>query len=124
MVKKLIPLWCTFTLVVFLFSSIPMFTQEGSNQQKAGKARWEGIVVRSSPDKSELTVREQQPKGLEKVIYYDSSTRWVSQEHGSKKANDIDPSQVKDGDRVIVQGTEEGGKFHARVISKRLTPRQ
>ncbi len=115
MVKKLIPVWFAFTLMVFL--AVPMFAQE----QKSEKARWEGIVVRSSHDKSTLTVRDQKPGGMEKVIHYDASTKWVSQEHGSKKVNDIDPGQVKDGDRVIVQGTEEGGKFHATLISKRLT---
>ena len=42
---------------------------------------------------------------IEKTVAYDSSTRWVSQEHGSEKVNNIDASQVKDGDRVICTGT-------------------
>ena len=50
------------------------------------------------------------------------STRWVSQEHASKKVNEIDASQVKDGDRVIPKGTwEKKGVFHATLISKRLS---
>ena len=56
---------------------------------------------------------------------YGSSTRWVSQEHGSKKVNRIDPTQVKDGDRVICKGTwEKDGALHATVISKRLSHSQ
>ena len=38
-------------------------------------------------------------------MQYDSSTQWVSQEHGSKKVNDIDASQVADNDRVICLGS-------------------
>ena len=56
------------------------------------------------------------------TVQYDSSTKWVSQEHGSKKVNDIDASQVKDGDRVICTGTwEKKGVLHATLISKRLS---
>jgi hypothetical protein len=93
---------------------------EGKNSEK--QDRWEGVVIRSSKDKSALTVR-QWGGSHEKTVYYDSSTHWVSQEHGSKKVNDIDASQVKDGDRVIALGTDDGkGGLHATVISKRLTP--
>ncbi len=50
------------------------------------------------------------------------ATRWVSQEHGSQKVNDIDASEVKDGDRVICTGTwDKDGVLHATLISKRLT---
>ncbi len=71
---------------------------------KMGKhGRWEGIVIRSNPDKSTLTVRKVGSSD-ERTILYDSATLWVSQEHGSKKVNDIDASQVKDGDRVIARG--------------------
>ena len=84
-------------------------------------ARWEGIVTRSSKDKSTLTVRKR-GSSAEKIIHYDSSTQWTSQEHGSKKVNNIDASQVKDGDRVICRGTyDEKGEFHATLISKRLS---
>jgi hypothetical protein len=58
----------------------------------------------------------------EKVIHYDSSTRFSSQEHGAKKINDIDANQVKDGDRVICLGYyDEKGEFQAASISKRLS---
>ena len=133
MVKKLLALLFTSVLVFSL--SMPVFAQEGSKkeeaketpaQEKAEKkaakeARWEGIVTRSNKDKSTLTVRKR-GSSVEKIIHYDSSTQWTSQEHGSKKVNNIDTSQVKDGDRVICRGTfDEKGKFHATLISKRLS---
>jgi hypothetical protein len=59
---------------------------------------------------------------LEKTCVFDSSTKWVSQYHGDKKVNDIDASQVKDGDYVICKGSgEKAGEIHATVISKRLS---
>jgi hypothetical protein len=129
MLKKLIALLFAYTLILIL--STPVFAQEGTPAQKkaekadtgkpAQQARWEGIVLRSSKDNSTLTVRKT-GSTLDKIIHYDSSTKWVSQQHGSKKVNDIDPSQVKDGDRVIALGNEEQGEFHATLISKRLTP--
>ena len=87
----------------------------------AKEPRWEGTVITSNPDKSTLTVRDR--NSVDMTVHYDSSTRWVSQEHGSKKVNDIDASQVKDGDRVICKGTWEkkGATLHATLISKRLS---
>jgi hypothetical protein len=85
--------------------------------------RWEGIVSRSNKQKSTLTVRARSSTNFdEKVIHYDSSTRFTSQEHGDKKINDIDANQVKDGDRVICLGFyNEKGEFQAASISKRLS---
>ncbi len=117
MVKKLLTI-----VIASLFlvgSSLPMLGQEKAKETEK-QARWEGIIQRSDKDKSTLTVRKM-GSNTEKVIHYDSSTQWVSQEHGSKKVNDIDASQVKDGDRVIVLGTEGKDGFHATLISKRLT---
>ncbi len=128
MIKKLMPVWFMFALVVAL--SVPAFTQASKSEEtkekatKADKkeARFEGTVVRTSADNSTLEVRKA-GGGMSKIIHYDSSTKWVSQKHGSKEVTDIDPSQVKDGDRVIVRGTEDKkGGFHATLISKRLTP--
>ena len=114
MVKKIFTLFCVSLLVCAM--AAPMFAQE-----KAKQARWEGIVVRSSSDKMTLDVR-QRGGTIEKTIHYDSSTKWVSQEHGSKTVNNIDASQVKDGDRVICRGTyDDKNEFHATLISKRLT---
>jgi hypothetical protein len=122
MVKKL------FTLLfasVLAFPVPALLVQVAPAQEKMGKTakpdRWEGVIIRSSPDKSTLTVRKV-GSSVEKIMQYDSSTRWVSQEHGSKKVNDIDASQVKDGDRVICTGTwDKDGVLHATLISKRLS---
>ncbi len=120
MVRKLLAL--LFTSVLVFPSSTVAFTQDAPAQTKAEKqARWEGLVIRSSADQSTLTVRKL-GSSLEKTVKYDSSTRWVSQEHGSKKVNDIDATQVKDNDRVICTGTwDKDGTLHAAVISKRLS---
>jgi hypothetical protein len=111
-----------FASVVVFALSTTVFAQDASDKAKAAKpARWEGIVIRVSKDQSTLTVRDV-ASSHEKTVQYDSSTRWVSQEHGSKKVNDIDSSQVKDGDRVITEGTlDKDGVLHATLISKRLT---
>ena len=116
MAKKLLTL--LFTLVIACASSTLVFAQDAP----AGEARWEGMVARSSPDKSMLTVRKV-GSSVEKNVVYDSSTQWVSQEHGSKKVNPIDAGQVKDNDRVICKGTwGKDGALHATLVSKRLTP--
>ena len=96
--------------------------QEKAEKQKSVKeAPWEGMVVRSDKDEKTVTVRRR-GSTTEKVIYYNSATRFTSQEHGSKKVNTVDPSQVKDDDRVICLGHyDDKGEFHASLISKRLT---
>jgi hypothetical protein len=99
----------------------PTPQSENTPASKAGTpSRWEGIVVASNPQKSTLDVRKRSNNVI-RTIHYDSSTKWVSQYHGSKKINDIDASQVKEGDRVICVGTyQEKGEFRAVYISKRL----
>jgi hypothetical protein len=109
------------TLLTLLFTSVlafplsTVFAPEASAQDKAAKeVRWEGVIVRSDTDKSTLTV----PKvgsAIQKIVVYDSSTKWVSQEHGSKTVNDIDASQVKDNDRVICKGTYDNGGQSRRI---------
>lgn len=90
-------------------------------QAKSKASRWEGRVERSSKEQSSLTIRKS-GGNAEKTCVYDSSTKWVSQYHADKKVNDIDVSQVKDGDFVICKGTEEkAGVIHATLISKRLS---
>jgi len=120
MVNKLFTLLFA-SVLVFPLSTV-VFAQEAPKEAKAAKpAHWEGIVIRVSKDQSTLTVRNVNSTH-EKTVQYDNSTKWVSQEHGSKKVNDIDSSQVKEGDRVITEGTwDKDGVLHARVISKRLT---
>ena len=119
MAKKLL------TLLFISVLAFPLSTavaQDAPAQAEPAKQdRWEGVVIRSSKDESALTVRKV-GSTLEKTVAYDSSTRWVSQEHGSKKVNDIDASQVKDNDRVICTGTwDKNGTLHATLISKRLS---
>jgi len=117
MVKKVLILLFTFA---FAFPLSTLMIAQDAPVKAAKEARWEGTVIRSSPDKSTLTVRDRH--SVEMIVQYDSSTRWVSQEHGSKKVNDIDASQIKDHDRVICKGTrEKDGSFHATLISKRLS---
>jgi hypothetical protein len=118
MIKKLLIL--LFAFVVTLPLARAVFAQEAAAQAKK-EARWEGSVVRSDKDQSILTVRKV-GSNAEKTIKYDSSTKWVSQYHADKKINDIDASQVKDGDRVICTGTlDKDGVLHATLISKRLS---
>jgi hypothetical protein len=122
MVKNLLML---LFVSVIAFPTSALFGQEAPAQEKMDKMakqdRWEGNIIRSSQDKSTLTVRKV-GSSEEKTVAYDSSTRWVSQKHGSKKANDIDVSQVKDGDRVICKGSwDKDGVLHATLISKRLS---
>jgi hypothetical protein len=115
------------TLLLASVLAIPLLTvmsaQNAQAEEKMAKeARWEGNIVRSNTDKSTLTIRKVGSPNDERTVMYDSSTRWVSQEHGSKKVNDIDVTQVKDGDRVIVKGTwDKDGVMHATLISKRLS---
>ena len=122
MVKNLLML---LLVGVIAFPTSALFGQAAPAKEKMDKMakqdRWEGNVVRSSQDKSTLTVRKV-GSSEERLVAYDSSTRWVSQKHGSKTVNDIDASQVKDGDRVICEGTwGKDGVLQATLISKRLS---
>jgi len=118
MLKKQLTL--VFALVLTLPLAMAVIAQEAPT--KAKEARWEGTIVRSSKANSTLTVRKVGSTSDERTVQYDSSTKWVSQYHGDKNVNDIDPSQVKDGDYVICAGTwEKPGTLHATLISKRLS---
>jgi len=120
MAKKLFTL-LFMAVLAFPMSMLAQDAMKSDAPMKAAKeVRWEGTVVRTSPDKSTLTVRK--GDGVEMTIIYDSSTKWVSQYHAAKQVTDIDPTQVKEGDRVICKGTwEKKGVFHATLISKRLS---
>ena len=119
--KKLLTL--LFVSVLALPLSTAVFAQDAPAKEKVAKeGRLDGVVVRSNPDKSTLTVRKSGTGNTEMTVEYDSSTKWVSQFHGDKKVNDIDASQVKDGDTVICKGTwDKAGVMHATLISKRLS---
>jgi hypothetical protein len=117
MVRNLFALLCA---PVIVFSLTVAATAQEKTHKNASEGRWEGNVVRSNPEKSTLTVRSAD-SNIEKIVHYDSGTRWVSQEHGSKKFNVIDPTQVKDNDRVIARGIWDRGTLYATLISKRLS---
>jgi hypothetical protein len=120
MLKK--QLGMLFALVLTLSLAGAVFAQKAPAKPK--EARWEGRIERSDKAGSSLTVRKS-GGSVEKTCVYDSSTKWVSQYHADKKVNDIDASQVKDGDFVICKGTEEkAGVVHATLISKRLSHSQ
>lgn len=120
MLKKQLGL--LFALVLTFSLALAVFAQDPATKSK--ETRWEGRIERSSKEQSSLTVR-QSGGNAEKTCVYDSSTKWVSQYHADKKVNDIDASQVKDGDFVICKGTaEKAGVIHATVISKRLSHSQ
>jgi hypothetical protein len=120
MAKKLVALMFMAVLVFPL--STAMFAQDAPMKMaKEKEARWEGTVIRTNADKSTLTVRKSDGT-VEMTVVYDSSTHWVSQYHASKTVNEIDATQVKEGDHVIVKGTwEKKGVLHATLISKRLS---
>jgi RNA polymerase-binding transcription factor DksA len=116
MLKKQLTL--LFALVLTFPLTTAVFAQEAA---KPKEARWEGRVETTSKEHSTLTVRNV-GSNAQKTCAYDSSTKWVSQYHHDKKVNDIDASQVKDGDYVICKGTgEKSGVIHATLISKRLS---
>ena len=108
-----------FALALTFPLATAVFAQDAPAKSK--EARFEGRVERSSKEQSSLTIRHEGGTS-ERTCVFDGSTKWVSQYHGDKKINDIDASQVKDGDYVICKGSEgEPGILHASVISKRLT---
>ena len=120
MLKKIAMLWASVITLSLLAVIATSASAQEKMQKKGRQARWEGNVVSSNTDKSTLTVRKVDSHA-DMTVRYDSSTRWVSQEHGSRKVNDIDASQITDGDRVIVKGTWEKNEIHATLISKRLS---
>jgi hypothetical protein len=123
MLKKLVTLMFGFVLAFPLATAA--LAQDATAPAK--EVRVEGTIVRSSTEKSTLTVRKVGAMNSteDKTVQYDSMTRWVSQAHGATTSTDITMSDVKDGDRVICTGTwDKSGVFHATVISKRLTGAQ
>ncbi len=117
MIRKLFALLFAPLIVYSLTVVAPA---QDKTHKNSSEGRWEGNVIRSNPEKSTLTVRSVN-SNIEKIVHYDSGTRWVSQEHGSKKFNVIDPTQVKDSDRVIARGIWDRGVLYATLISKRLS---
>jgi hypothetical protein len=119
MVRSLFTLMFACILACSL-STLAVAQDAPAKDKMSKEGRVEGKILRSDKDKSMFTVHTN--SGFDKTVVYDDSTKWVSQEHGSKTINTIDVSQVKDGDRVICRGTfDDKGVLHASSISKRLT---
>lgn len=101
-----------------VFATIGLAAQTVKAQEKKGKpavaakeARWHGTLLRFSKDTSSIDVRR---AGIEKKIYYDSSTKWT------KGTTTVDMSEFKDGSDVICLGKyDEKGAFHATRIDFR-----
>ena len=110
-------------LAIFTVAGVAMRgTMAKAQEAKEGAAkkasRWTGTIVRSDKDAGTLTVRKD-GSSTEKVIHFDADTKWTKQAKG--KIEPIDPSQVKDGDRVICVGSyDEKSQFHADRIDLRL----
>jgi hypothetical protein len=113
-------LFVLLSALVVLFSLTAAVRAQEKTRKPGNEGRWEGNVVRSDPDKATLTVRKVD-SNVERIVHYDGGTRWVSQEHGSAKINSIDPTQVKENDRVIAIGIWDRGVLYATLISKRLS---
>ena len=119
MLRRLLAVLCA-SVIVFSLTALVQAPAQEKMHKKGNEGHWEGTVIRSDPEKSTLTVRKVD-SSVERTVHYDSGTRWVSQEHGSNKFNDIDPTQVKDNDRVIARGIWDRGVLYATLISKRLS---
>ena len=91
-------------LLALIFPLAQAVLAQEAAPAKAKEDSWEGRILRSSKDDSSLTVQKE-GGSVERTVVYDGSTKWVSQYHADKKVNNIDPSQVKDGDYVICKGT-------------------
>ncbi len=75
------------------------------------ESRWRGVIVRSNKDVMTLTVRK---GNIEKIIHYDTSTKWTQ---GTKE---IDSKEFKDGSRVICLGKyNDKSEFMATRIDLR-----
>jgi len=106
-------------LLAAVFVAAGLTTQKATAQEKQEKkmsaatkqARWHGRIVRMGKDQSTMDVRRQ---GIEKTIYFDSSTKWTE---GTKPA---EMSEFKEGTDVICLGTyDEKGNFHATRVDLR-----
>ena len=82
-------------------------TQEKPKDQSA--ARWSGAIQRMDKDNSTLTVRK--PDGRTKNISYTTATKWTN-----KAGATVDSATLKEGDRVVCIGKNEGDKFIAAEV--------
>jgi esterase/lipase superfamily enzyme len=118
--KFLVSMAASFVLLgcLSIQATTPGFAQEGQMKAAAKEARIQGLVIRNNDKSMTLTVRTSKEK-VEKIVHFDSSTRWTQRTKEGIK--DIEPSEVKEGDRVICLGNyNEKKEYVATRISKRL----
>jgi hypothetical protein len=100
--KRLIAVLFLAAAVVSGLSTVKVSAQEASQEKTAANSnefRWDGRVVRINADQSTLDAR----KGhITRTVHYDSSTQWTKTNNG--KVVNIDPKEVKEGERVICLG--------------------
>ncbi len=87
-----------FTVSMLVQASLAQEKMEKPDKM-AKQGRWEGNVIRSDPNKSTLTVRKVGSTD-ERTVHYDGATRWVSQEHGSKKNESVVVPEVEARDQA------------------------
>ncbi len=91
--------------------SIGKNKQATASQKAAKEDRVSGVIIRSSPEKSTITVREGRSK-IERTVTYDASTKWTK-----GKGVTTDMKEFKDGSRVICLGKlDEKGTLAATRI--------
>jgi hypothetical protein len=108
------------TLLLTMFVALTVFAVPSQSAGKAGSAtasqkapeesRISGTIVRSSPDKSLLIVRQNR-SNIERTVIYDKTTKWT------KKGSPADMKEFKDGSRVICLGkSNDKGELTATRI--------
>lgn len=102
------------SLLIVLFAVIGLAAQEKAAGEKKKEVRWHGTIIRSDKEASTLTVR-QRGGTIERVVHYSSATQWTKL---NKPGGD--PSEFKDGSRVICLGNyDENKEFVATRIDLR-----
>jgi hypothetical protein len=102
------------SLLIVLFAVIGLAAQEKAAGEKKKEVRWHGTIIRSDKEASTLTVRKRGGT-IELAVHYTSSTQWTKL---NKPGGD--PSEFKDGSRVICLGNyDENKKFVATRIDLR-----
>jgi len=100
--KKSFAIFFLAVAVVFGIASWKAAAQD-STQGKAVETslnRWHGQVVRVNTDTSTVDVRRGH---ITRTVHFDSNTKWTKTQ--GKKVVDISPSDVKENDSVICQGS-------------------
>jgi len=106
------------SLLVVLFVVVGLAAQEKAAGEKKKEVRWHGTIIRSDKEGSTLTVR-QRGGTIERVVHYTSATQWTK-----RNKPGADPSEFKDGARVICLGNfDENKNYVATRIDLREAAR-